>query len=352
MKYPALILDEKKLKHNIDTVVDWCHKADVQCFVVTKVTCAHPAVVSLVDKSETDGFADSRLENLESINTSKPKLMLRIGSPSEVDRVVSASNISLQSNIDSIIMLQKAASKICTIHKIILMIDLGDLREGIFFEDRQAILAAAKAIADSPNLDLYGIGTNLTCYGAILPDKENLGELVELAKWLRSELNIPIPIISGGNSSSLDMLRRNILPNGINHLRIGEAIMLGQDTANCVHIPELFDDAFTLAAELIEIQKKPSKPIGTSYKNAFGEAVVYEDVGMQIRGILAVGRQDVAIDGLMPIDKTITILGGSSDHLLVNLTNSKKYHVNDIIRFKLSYGALLAASTSKYVHKQ
>ncbi len=176
--------------------------------------------------------------------------------------------------------------------------------------------------------------------------------LTGLAAWLRNELNQPVPVISGGNSSSLDMLIRGELPEKINHLRIGEAIMLGQNTANCVHIPALYDDAFMLKAELVEIQTKPSKPVGTAYKNAFGEQVCYEDVGQQKRGILAIGRQDVVIDGLSPLNADISILGGSSDHLLVDLTHSpRRYEVGDILEFKLNYGALLALSTSKYVIK-
>ncbi|MDD3401217.1 MAG: alanine racemase [Eubacteriales bacterium] len=343
MNYPALIVDNNKLKHNIDTVVGWCHARGIACFVVTKVVCAVPEVVSIIENSEADGFADSRVENLSSIDTCKDKMMLRIGTTD-----VRCANISLQSEITFIDELQAAAHEQNLCHKVILMIDLGDLREGIFYKDRAKILAAARRIAESENLELYGIGTNLTCYGAILPDSRNLGELVAIAQWLRKELNEPIPIISGGNSSSVDMLLRDELPLGINNLRIGECIMLGQDTARCVHIPELYDDAFILRARLIEVQEKPSKPIGTAYKNAFGEEVSYQDKGEMLRGILAVGRQDVCPDGLIPIDPNVTILGGSSDHLLVDLTQAE-YATGDTIDFRLTYGALLMLSTSKYV---
>lgn len=351
MTYPRLIINKAKLKYNIDKVTELCHSHGIKCFVVTKVTCANPIVTAIIENSKADGFADSRLSNLSSIKTNKPKLMLRIASPDEAEELVETADISLQSSLDTIIAVERAAERKGCVHRIILMIDLGDLREGIFFEDRQRIIKTAEYISKASNLELFGIGTNLTCYGAILPDEDNLCKLIELTKWLRIELNEDIPLISGGNSSSLGMLLRNELPHGINHLRIGEGIMLGQDTASCTRVPFLYDDAFTLEAQIVEVYDKPSKPIGTAYKNAFGEQVSYPDKGIMKRAILAIGRQDVCFDGLFPIDESIEILGGSSDHLLVNLTKATDYGVGDVLTFKLNYGALLSLCTSKYVLK-
>ncbi|MDO4543718.1 MAG: alanine/ornithine racemase family PLP-dependent enzyme [Clostridia bacterium] len=350
MKYPALLIDENKLRHNVDFLAKSCHDCGVSCDIVTKVTCAHPLVVSIIENSLADGFADSRIENLESIKTKKRKLLLRISALSEAERVVAVADASLQSELSVIAELEKRAGGQGRIHGVILMIDLGDLREGLFFENREGILKTARFIAKSDNLMLLGLGTNLTCFGAILPDEKNLGVLCELASWLERELDIEIPLISGGNSSSLSMLFEGRLPKRINHLRIGEAAMLGQDTASCKKIPELYDDAFVLAAEIVEVQKKPAKPIGTAYKNAFGESVEFSGEGEQTRAILAVGRQDVVISGLTPLNEGVSVLGGSSDHLIVSLENGG-YRVGDILKFKLNYGALLAASTSKYVYK-
>ncbi|MDO4564908.1 MAG: alanine/ornithine racemase family PLP-dependent enzyme [Clostridia bacterium] len=350
MKYPRLLIDESKLKHNIDTVAKWCRQWNVSCFAVTKVVCAHPKVVELIEESEIDGFADSRIENLMKIRTAKPKMLLRIASPHEAEAVVEHSDISLQSELSVIAALNSAAQRLNRRHKIVLMIDLGDLREGIYYTERDKILKNAEQISKASHLELYGIGTNLTCYGAILPDERNLAELVAIANRLRVELKSPIPLVSGGNSSSVSLMLKGRMPAGINHLRIGEAIMLGQDTADCVTFPGLHDDAFLLEAELVELMRKPSKPFGRANRNAFGEPVHYEDRGIQLRGILAVGRQDVPADGLIPVESGIEILGASSDHLLVNI-ESGDYAVGDTLRFKLNYGALLAACTSAYVAK-
>ena len=150
----------------------------------------------------------------------------------------------------------------------------------------------------------------------------------------------------------LTMLEENRIPAGITQLRLGESFVLGNNTESGKPVEWLNTDCFTLEAELVEVQRKPSKPIGTSGLNAFGERVTFEDRGEMIRGILAIGRQDVNPDGLTPLDPDVEIIGASSDHLIVNLTSCKKYKVGDTLRFIPDYGALLKLTTSKYVHRE
>jgi predicted amino acid racemase len=203
-----------------------------------------------------------------------------------------------------------------------------------------------------PALELWGIGTNLTCFGGILADEENLGCLTDIAAALRRSLDTPLPIVSGGNSSSIGLLLDGRMPKGVNHLRLGEAVLLGNDTAKCAPLPGLYTDVFCLSAELVEVKTKPSRPIGTAGANAFGEPVHFEDEGEQLRGILAIGRQDTNAEGLKPLDAGVRILGASSDHLIVDLTQAKtEYRVGDILSFLPDYGALLKAYTSAYVIK-
>ncbi|PIE79256.1 MAG: alanine racemase, partial [Chloroflexi bacterium] len=62
------------------------------------------------------------------------------------------------------------------------------------------------------------------------------------------------------------------------------------------------------------------------------------------RAIAAIGRGDVDIAGLVPLEKGIDIIGGSSDHLLLDLTDiTEKYRVGDRVRFSMNYSALLQA---------
>lgn len=349
---PKLIIRKQKLLHNMKTLVNAAHAQGVQIALVSKVICAHPAAIDCINQSGADMLADSRVENLNAAVSDLPKLMLRIGMPEAAEMIVSASDISLESEIDTILALEKAAEKLDRKHRVILMIDLGDLREGIFFKDWDLILAAAKAVNSCPHLELYGMGTNLTCYGSVLPDRENLGTLVSITERLRKELSLPIPVISGGNSTSLQLLLDGTLPEDINHLRLGESVMCGMIPGTYTPIEGCYQDVFRLDATIVECKTKPSYPIGTLSRNAFGETVEYADKGMMRRAIAAVGRQDVRIDGLTPVDARIEIIGASSDHLILDLTKAPEYSVGDTISFGLDYGALLSASTSAYVKKE
>jgi predicted amino acid racemase len=351
-QYPKLIIDKVKLLHNMRTLVEAAHQRNVQIAIVSKVTCANPAVIDCINHSGCDMLADSRLMNLSASDSMLPKLMLRIGMPDDADRIVTESAISLESEERTILALQNAASRRNLVHRIILMIDLGDLREGVFFRDWDEIFHVAETVKRCPNLELYGTGTNLTCYGSVLPDRENLGTLVLITERLRKELDLPIPIISGGNSTSLRMLLDNELPEGINHLRLGESVMCGVIPGTYTKIDGCFQDAFTLEAQIVEYKRKPSYPIGTLSRNAFGETVEYVDKGIMTRAIAAIGRQDVSVDGLTPIDPDVEILGASSDHLLLDLSKTRRYQIGSTVSFRLDYGALLSASTSPYVTKE
>lgn len=350
--YPKLIIDINKLKENLEWLLQQCHSQGIGVAVVTKVFCADERICNMIDASDADFFADSRIQNLEAICTKKPKQLLRIPMQSEIEFVVRTADITMQSSIETIRLSAEAAKAAGLRHKIILMVDLGDLREGIFNKDECQIIKAAEAILSSENLELYGVGTNLTCYGGILPDEENLGRLLEIVNMLRERFNTPIPIVSGGNSSMMTMINEDRIPCGITQLRLGESFVLGNDTSTGLPMKELHTDCFVLEAELIEVQKKPSKPIGTSGLNAFGERVSFEDLGEMIRGILAIGRQDVDPDGLTCLESGVEILGASSDHLIVNLSNAKEHRVGDTLKFIPSYGALLRLTTSKYVARE
>ncbi|MBO4848391.1 MAG: alanine/ornithine racemase family PLP-dependent enzyme [Clostridia bacterium] len=350
--YPAVSIDLNKLKHNLDFLLELCRENGIDAAIVTKVFCADERIVGLIDSGSAAMLADSRTQNLETMNVRKPRLLLRIGMQSEAERIVSCSEISMQSEPATIALLNEAAMKIGRRHKAILMIDMGDLREGIFNTDTASIIETAKLINDSEALELYGVGVNLTCYGGILPDENNLGGLVRTAEMLRRELGAEIPVVSGGNSSTMGMLVDHSVPAGINHLRLGESFVLGNDTATGKPVPGLFTDCFVLEAEIVELKEKPSKPIGRSGPNAFGEYLEYPDRGIMKRAILGIGRQDVSVDGLTPLDPEVEIIGASSDHLIVNLTAcSHEYKVGDIVRFIPDYGALLHLFTSKYVDR-
>lgn len=270
---------------------------------------------------------------------------------SEIEDVVLYSDISFNSEISTIRLINEKAQALKVVHKIVLMFDLGDLREGYFYEED--LYRVVEHIIAMSNIKLVGIATNLTCYGAIIPSKENLSRLVSIAKNIEERFSIKLDIVSGGNSSSIHLLTKNDMPNGINNLRIGEAILLGRETAYEQNLENCFDDAFILECQIVELKEKPSIPIGEQGVDAFGNKPVYEDRGIIKRAIIAIGKQDIVIDGLIPLDEGIEVIGGSSDHTILDLTNSRHhYEVGDILLFKVNYAVIMSAFSSNYIIKE
>ncbi len=273
---------------------------------------------------------------------------------SEADKVVEYTDTSLNSELETIKALSKEALRKGRSHNIILMVDLGDLREG-YYNEKEIYEAVEHIIKMNGGVKLVGIGTNLTCYGGVIPDADNLGRLVKLSKDIENRFDVDLEIISGGNSSSLHLLMDNKPIEGINNLRLGESLVLGGvETAYGNRIDDTYNDVFKLTAEIIEVKHKPSVPTGGEIgRDAFGKVPTFVDKGIRKRIICAIGKQDVELDAIFPLDEGLSILGGSSDHLILDGTDSQTdYRVGDKVHFKLSYGGILRLMTSEYVKKE
>jgi predicted amino acid racemase len=347
-RYPLLTIEVDQLKENVALM----KKAIDPCTLmgVTKVFCAVPELVQAYVDGGVDYLADSRIENMIKLKDyNVPKVLLRLPMASQAEDVVTYCDLSLNSELTTIMALNAAAQQKGITHKIMLMVDLGDLREGIWPVDAEATV---EAILQMKNIELYGLGVNLTCYGGVVPKEDNVGQLVTLARALEQTFNMTFQMLSGGNSSSYYLAETQKLPAGINNLRLGEALVLGRETAYGDMIEGAHDGIFTLTAEIVELKEKPSLPIGEIGMDAFGNKPEFEDRGLRKRAILAIGRQDVNPGNLIPYDKNIFVLGASSDHLIMDVTDSHaEYHVGDAIHFNVEYGALLPLMTSEYVTK-
>ena len=278
-------------------------------------------------------------------------MLLRSPPIARVEEVVRTVDISLQSELAIIRELSRIAERMGRVHDIMLMVDLGDLREGIWPSD---CCRRSRQVLELKGVRIAGIGTNLSCFGAIMPTEENLGQLVAHAYKVERLTGISLDWVSGGNSSSLPLLLEGTLPAGINNLRDRRGNPAGRAAKRSATTPweELELDACRLTGELIEVKMKPSRPIGKSGYDAFGNQPVFVDEGDRLRAIANIGREDVLIEGLTPIDKGVRVLGASSDHLLLDVTDAEPpLAVGDRVAFRMNYGAMLAAMTSEYVEK-
>lgn len=369
--YPRLVIDIKKLADNVKTLAAiTTDDGNCSLMIVTKGLCADLEMVKmLAGRPEVDFVADSRLKNIKSYSkivrdAGKKTVLIRIPMLSEVDELVKWVDLCFNSEMETVRAIDKAAAKEGKVQDVLLMIDLGDLREGIFFKNEDEILEDALEIKEMKNVNLYGIGVNLTCYGAIIPKNENLSRLVQVGKKIEAETGLKLEMISGGNSSSIYLIESDKMPRigrmpkdermpkGINNLRLGEAFLLGNDTAYETEIPNTHHDAIKLEAQIVELKEKPSLPIGEVGVDAFGEKPYYEDKGIMKRAIIAVGKQDTDLASMTPVDDRIEIMGGSSDHIILDLTAcNDDYKLGDIVEFTVGYGGMLKLVTSPYVDR-
>jgi predicted amino acid racemase len=347
--YPRVIIDIEKYRHNLRHMLDEAHKRGVSVMAVSKVFCADTELLEVMVEEQVDFIADSRIENLKKVSTTIPKVLLRLPMQSELEEVVKHASISLNSEIDTIADINHICHHLNLTHGVILMIDLGDLREGIFIEEE--IYNTVEKILKMKHIKLEGIGTNLTCFGGVIPTRETYDSLLRYKAVIEERFDLSLNIISGGNSSSIELLLNDSLPKEINNLRLGEVIVLGRETAYGNEVDNMYNDVFTLEAEIIEIKEKPSVPIGEIGMNAFGKVPIFVDKGMMLRAILALGKQDVDYQELIPYD-TVTCIGSSSDHIIVDISDAYNiYNVGDTILFRLTYSSVLSLMTSPYVKK-
>jgi len=349
MTSPRIEIDLAKLEHNATTLKEMYAAKGIGIMGVTKVVCGDPGIANTLVNSGIETLADSRIQNIQRMRQAGVQarfVLLRTPALSQVASVVKYADISLNSESSVLARLSAIAVEIGVTHRIILMVELGDLREGLMPAD---LMASVELVNRRDGLVLAGIGTNLACFGGVKPDREKLAILSSLAGEIKDRFGIALEFVSGGNSANYDWFLSTEDTGNINNLRLGESIYLGCETLRRESVPGLFTDAFKLVAEVIESKVKPSRPYGDVGQDAFGNLPEFPDRGPMSRAILGIGLQDVLVAGLTP-GLDVDILGASSDHVLVD-AKEVDLKVGDEVGFNLNYGALLRAMTSPYVLK-
>lgn len=349
---PRLEINLKKIRQNTQTIVQLCKSQDIDVVGVTKGVSAIPEVAKAMLDGGVCGLADARLKNIKRLRNAgitSQIMLLRLPRLSRASSVVKLADTSLNSEWGTIRSISKESRKTGDPHDIILMVDVGDLREGIMYNH---VLRNIKRSMLTNKIPLHGIGTNVGCYGGVLPTEKNMGMLAKIAQDIQEQLSISLSVISVGGTNCLPMVENGTMAPQINQIRIGEGILLGRDSSRNTVVKGTWQDTFELVTEIVEIKKKPSQPIGSIGKDAFGKIPIFKNRGMRRRALIALGKQDVRISGLIPIDKGLKVVGGSSDYIIIDVTDCEKdYKVGDEIRFHLLYPGLLSVSTSHYVKK-
>src|SRR6056297_445772 len=349
-------LDSKKLEHNYNYLKELLDKDDIKFGIVSKVLCGNKEFLQELINLGADQIFDSRIYNLKvvkSINPNVETAYIRPPSKRSIRSVVRYADISFNTEFYTIRLLSEEAQRQDKTHKVIIMIEMGDLREGVLGED---FVNFYGKIFKLPNIEVVGIGTNLNCLNGVMPSHDKLIQLSLYEQLIESKFKKNIPYVSGGSSVALELVFKNMLPEGINHYRIGETLFFGNNLFTEENIEEMENDIFRLYAEIIELTEKPVVPTGEIGQNVAGEVKEFDsdDYGKtSYRALLDIGLLDIDPENLIPCDEDIELSGASSDMIVADLgTKKPDYKVGDLISFKINYMGALTVLSSRYIGKK
>ncbi len=346
---PRIEIALSQIKDNAQILTELYGQKGISIMGVSKAVLGEPSIAEAMIQGGVRFIADSRIENIQKMENAgvSAKFVLLRTPLSQAESVVQSVAISLNTEIKTLKKLSHFAKAQNKNHQVIIMVELGDLREGILPCD---LLQFIRETLTLSHIKIIGIGCNLACYGGVKPDDKNMEELSELVNHIEKEFQISLEIVSGGNSANYEWYKSTKDVGKINNLRLGESILLGCETLNRKAIPGLHTSAFQLFAEVIESKKKTSLPFGEICQDAFGNVPSFQDRGIRQRAIIALGRQDALVSSLKKNNK-LEIIGSSSDHIILE-SKDQNLQVGEEVKFNLDYAGLLAAMTSPFVRKQ
>lgn len=350
-KFPRIVIDRDKLRNNCTQIVKHCEAQGIAVAGVIKGAGGLPEIARLYRSCGAAQLATSRLEQMELWRREGipgPYMLLRVPGLSELPEVARLADYSLQSDATTLDALNGVCAEQGVTHRVIIMADLGDLREG-FWDKTEMVEVCCHVEQGLDHLHLAGVGVNLGCYGAVKPTPENMEQLVDIARAVEARIGRQLEIVSGGATSSYTLVHWGTMPQGINHLRIGETALLAKDLQVDWGISDmdyLLRGTMRLEAEIIELRKKPTHPVGETVIDAFGNRPTFVDRGMRLRALAAFGRADVGqVETLLCREPGMTVIGGSSDHCILDVEDCPRaLRVGDVVSFDLSYSHMLYAT--------
>lgn len=350
-----LLIDLDVLHQNYRVVSDWITQHGGSLTVVTKALCGHAELLRALDDFGVDSMGDSRIENLRAIRKNTPSVetwYLRPPHASALNKLLPLCDVSLNSEVATIREIDAECKRTQTTHQVVLMMELGDLREGVL---PGKLLAMTESVLQMPRIALAGLGANLGCLNGAIPMSEELTQLTLYHELLELKYDIKIPYVSAGTSAGLGLLRDGAFPKAINHFRVGEAILLGTDPVTGEPFSGLRNDGVTLEAEVVELKEKrlvPSIETANTPFEPIDEDEEREPGERGYRAIVTVGHVDTDVQGLTPLNPDYTIAGASSDITVVNLGSERDgVSLGETLAFRPNYSAFVRLMNNPYTAK-
>ncbi len=349
------------LRHNFRQINQLMDRMGASWTVVTKALCGHEETIEGLHVLGARSVADSRLDNLRAIRRTAPDMerwYLRLPHLSAVEQIVQLSDVSLNTEIEVISALSKEAVRQDKTHHAIIMIELGDLREGIL---PGTLVRFYQDVFEMPNINVMGIGAQIGCLAGTVPNVDQIAQLLLYRELLELKFERKIPVVSAGSSVFLSLILDGRMPKGVNHYRIGETLFLGTDLVAGGLLPELRGDVVCLEAEIAEIKEKNLVPTGETGTSTPFDSISPTSVDQPspapgqrgYRALVTVGQLDTDVAGLTPLNANYQVAAASSDITVVNLGDSPDgLQVGDTIKFHTNYAAFVRLMSDPYINKE
>lgn len=315
-----------KITHNSAILLNKTLDCKLDLMAVTKGCLGNIKLAKAMEKGGIKRFGDSRVENIKKLLKADFKNISLIRQPTEEEvKKLTGCDINIYISTYKIAkLLSEHAISSDKKKNVVLMIETGDCREGFLVSEVKEIY---QAINDLPNLKIKGIATNIACATKV---KTGLGQLNELAKIADRVALKSNNIISGANSSSIPLIEKRRIPSEITEARLGEAILLGQETIDFTPIKDCFQDSFLLISQILEVREKCGRK----------QILIYA------------GKQDIGAGKIKPYGFNATFINSTSDHIIFSVDDTSSFKQGQILKFIPSYYALVCLMASPYVKKQ
>lgn len=360
-----LIIHTEDIKDNIRKLSKFFHKHKVEWSLVTKVFSGDVGFLENVLTEDVlediNSVGDSRLSSLKNLKKVNPHMRtIYIKPPAAIyaDEVVTYADISLNSSYKTIQALNEAAGKQGKIHRVIIMIELGELREGV---NREEFIDFYEKVFELPHIEVIGLGSNLGCMYGVEPTYDKLLQLTLYKELISAKFNKELRFVSGGSSITLPLIERGTVPEEVNHYRVGEAAFFGTSPLDNEPFLDLSTHCFEFHANIIELEEKGIVPDGIISEANIGHTAEYDenDISeMTYKAILDFGLLDVDREDIELVDESIKFVGITSDMTVVDIGNNKhkngkqKLHIGDTLCFRPNYMAVARLLNSKFIDKK
>ncbi|SDA85746.1 Alanine racemase, N-terminal domain [Algoriphagus alkaliphilus] len=174
----SLTLNFEKLRTNFEFLKNLFEEKEVKWGVVSNLLCGNKLFLQELINLGIRGIHDSRISNLAMVtpplNRSIQTGYIKPVSKKNVSQMVKFADVCLNSELETIRMISEEAVRQDKPHKIIIMVETGDLREGVMGGN---LVDFYEEIFELPKIDVIGLGTNLNCLNGVMPSTDKLIQL-------------------------------------------------------------------------------------------------------------------------------------------------------------------------------